>query len=192
MYKAGNKTCRTCGETKDYRSYYKAVGNADGYENQCKPCKNKTQDPVVRRARVKEWRVKKVLQGHYGHCAACNNPLGRSEGDKRKTKYCSKCLKGELHPNYSGGYINQDGYRIITVGKGKTMLEHRHVMEQHLDRKLFGDENVHHINGIRDDNRIENLELWSTSQPSGQRVLDKVAWAHEILNRYDREIQYDL
>lgn len=37
---------------------------------------------------------------------------------------------------------------------------------------------------LRDDNRIENLELWSNSHPSGQRVDDKVAWAKKILETY--------
>lgn len=50
------------------------------------------------------------------------------------------------------------------------------------------DENVHHRNGDRLDNRIENLELWSTVQPSGQRVRDKIEYALEILTRYAPEL----
>jgi predicted nucleic acid-binding Zn ribbon protein len=76
-------------------------------------------------------------------------------------------------------------YRVKTENTVQTrQLQHRWIMEQHLGRELLKHENIHHINGDRADNRIENLEIWSVSQPKGQRVADKVAWAKEILSLY--------
>jgi len=65
------------------------------------------------------------------------------------------------------------------------VFEHILVMEQLLGRYLLPDERLHHRNGVRNDNRVENLELWVRAQPSGIRVDDAVAWAREILQRYE-------
>lgn len=88
------------------------------------------------------------------------------------------------------GTVDIQGYRVVSAighpnaqrtGKIK---EHRLVMSQMLGRPLLPTENVHHRNGDRLDNRPENLELWVTAQPCGQRIPDLVGFAKEILARY--------
>lgn len=103
------------------------------------------------------------------------------------------CLKSELlqqrtgkqHPTWRGGRsLSKDGYVIVYVGPNEYRAEHIVVMEQQLGRRLLPQETVHHKNGVRDDNRLDNLELWSSSHPAGQRVSDKIRWAREILETY--------
>lgn len=78
------------------------------------------------------------------------------------------------------GYI-----KIYDKNKGKAVPQHRLQMSQIIGRDLFDDEIVYHKNGIRDDNRKENLELWTKSHPSGQRVEDVLKWAKEIIEKYE-------
>ncbi|MGL4999435.1 MAG: HNH endonuclease signature motif containing protein [Cetobacterium sp.] len=120
-----------------------------------------------------------LCHAHYYQKNIAKTKLKKVRGPKTE-----EWSKWSLH---STGYIYRWRW-ILATNKMTHEYQHRYVVEQHLGRKLLKHENVHHINGVRDDNRIENLELWSTSQPSGQRVEDKISWAMELLELYGYKI----
>jgi len=97
--------------------------------------------------------------------------------------------QGWLTHGYKG--LPVSAFDRYLTGGAPTVAEHRLVMAKHLRRPLYPDESVHHKNGDRTDNRIENLELWSRRQPSGQRVEEKLEYALEILIRYQPELLLD-
>lgn len=131
------------------------------------------------------------------HCVDC----GKEKNNNKRLR-CRSCgakkrhldfppKRGNAHFAWRGGRrLGRDGYILINVPLDSYFLpmayrpdktansyyvsEHRLVMAQHLGRCLTGDEMVHHINGIRDDNRIENLELLSSKhEHSPHRALEQ-------------------
>ena len=129
-------------------------------------------------------------------CETCGQTYIRPHG-KTKRRFCSRscAMKNRVrvgqnaHPDGSI-YVHSAGY-IMEKSGGKWVMQHRLVMEQHLGRALASNERVHHKNGNRQDNRPENLELWtgvgqSKKDPHGVRLVDKVLDMIESLTKTER------
>jgi hypothetical protein len=164
-------------------------------------CSRPTRTSGLCRAHyLQKWRgssLRPISESRSSHRSAWTTRECSFEGCVRKHSarglcagHASQRRKGlELTPigsNRNRWSRTQDGYLFRQdYLTGKYIYQHREVMEISIGRPLVGTENVHHKNGVRDDNRLENLELWSTAQPRGQRIEDKVEWAVEILKMYD-------
>lgn len=102
----------------------------------------------------------------------------------------SKRIPKKTEQGYVYIWIDSDDFYFSMAHKdttrksGSYVLEHRYNMAKLLGRCLTQEETVHHINGNRSDNRIENLELWTGNHPKGSRVKDLLIWAKEIIEKY--------
>ncbi len=141
----------------------------------------------------REW---EPSSGHL-RCPACRSKTTCECGRVRQVKSatCAECrtVKERANGNWKGGRTrHHKGYVMVRApghpkaGRGRTpyVFEHVLVAEELLGRYLIPGESVHHRNGVRDDNRPENLELWTRPQPAGIRVSDAIEWALAILGRY--------
>jgi hypothetical protein len=134
------------------------------------------------------------------HCKCECGGETKTTAHKLQTGWTSSCgcfaaeqarsRRGDRRFNWKGGKSIDNGYiRLLKPDHSRAncrgyVYEHLVVMENHLERPLTQNENVHHINVDRGDNRFENIELWSTKQPKGQRIPDKVNFAIEIIVQY--------
>jgi len=99
-------------------------------------------------------------------CPVCRKKF-RKYTDGVSRKHCSmKCynkVRGKNLPKYQISIKEGKNYRVKKIN-GKQIYLHRWIMEQHLGRPLTRKEVVHHINGDRHDNRVENLMVMSQSE----------------------------
>jgi hypothetical protein len=164
--RASAQTCEQCGKRFPNRhpqrfcsracraAATKGVARVDRPPVPCPECGTVFQPSQARTAR-------------YG-ARYCSRECGYKAGNRTRGR------KGPANPKWKGGIKSHAlGYvREWDPARGY-VLQHRLVMEQMLGRPLAKGENVHHKNGIRDDNRPENLELWAKHQPPGQRAVEQ-------------------
>lgn len=146
-------------------------------------------------------------------CEACGKefrdyPSNMLQRGKYQRRYCSwacrkKHYKGSDNPSWKGRYKNRAGYVVVRDSlipeEFKSMitcghvLEHRLVMAQHLGRPLEVNEVVHHKNRIKDDNRIENLELYPlyehTGITNGDKLIRRLRKENKRLRRRIQELE---
>jgi len=194
------KTCKFCSQEFNSTIHNKIFC--------CRRCKeryyNKEQ---YRQQKIKLLRRSKINN----KCRICEKDCNNLEGADPLCKLCyayvfhmkEKMLPTDTksvldhkkyHSTRERRFIDKDGYVIIkkenhpnSKSYGR-IREHVYIMSEYLGRSIKDKETVHHKNGIKDDNRIENLELWSHSHPYGQRIEDKLLWAKQFLGEYGYKV----
>lgn len=180
LARVGHLFCKQVDKSREFKSPPVHADDTYMETKVCSSCKKKFKPssrhkccPMCRSGA--RWLLKNIP------CSGCGIPTG-----------AGRCLQCAAKARRKSGkrFKHASGYIEIWTDEpeSRRILEHRYVMEQHLNRPLRSGENVHHINGVKSDNRLENLELWtSRQQPSGQRVKELLAWARELIEEYSNE-----
>jgi hypothetical protein len=160
-YTCSMKKCTNCHKTKELSEFYSY--DKVRLRGDCKSC------VIEKNLKRADGKIRSKPRNKV--CPDCGGEMSQ------RAKRCMPCFQiSRIKPPRTDNH----GYVVFN---GESV--HRTAMSESLGRPLFKGENVHHKNGIKTDNRIENLELWVCTQPKGQRPSDLVEWAKEILVRYD-------
>lgn len=145
--------------------WYQLEGSKQRFRGTIHTCQRCGEDfPVIASAR------KPVLQRGI-FCGRTCSGLSRENIGIGRSRERALAWRGGRHERRGYVYIYAPDHHSLQGGHTtcKYVREHRLVMEQVLGRNLMPNEEVHHKNGIKDDNRPENLELWIHSHPAGIR-----------------------
>ncbi len=186
------KSCRNCSKEYNYVGFY------------CHWCSEKLRSEKRKGIPCKSCnKIKGIYNKTFHLCSPCyrkklenDDPVYkenvRISRFKARRRHRGQDPDAPLMKKKNGeGYLDPNGYVQITrlghpntTSKTGRIAEHTFIMAEFIGRPLKKLESVHHKNGIRNDNRIENLELWHKGQPAGQRLEEKLAWAKKFLEEY--------